>query len=546
MFKEQIEKLIKNKMAIFGTIVLLTCGMNSIYATTSFNVQRKSLKIYENFNINEIISSDSSDIKYSSSNENIATISDEGNIYTKKPGRFIINIEDENSKDSCEFMVGSYLGIDVSFANSKVDWKKVKDYGIDFAMIRSSYGWYDEIEDSDKEYNFQYDKMLVDNLKGASQNDIPFGIYHYSYATSVKEAEQEAEYVLNAINEYGKEYKDKLSLPIAYDVEDKVQQKLNKSEITQIIIAFCNKIREAGYTPIVYSNGSFYKSYIDIPKISEYVAGYWYANWNYGESPDLEEKIKLPNSNVVPLIWQYTQNGSIEGANNSSGKVDLDIMYMKERVEIVIKDGEKEIERIGAFKGQALDYIPQFEKLGYIYDGIYDTNNNLVDENYSFDNSLTLNAKFTKINITGLILDKDMINVTRSRESYIKVSSVLPNTATIEGEELVYTSSNENIAKVDKNGKIVPLNDGRCKITVTLKSNSNVKAVCDIVVTLDSMLGDLDNNGVVNGTDAAIVQDLYNSNTKTDEYMLIADIDNNGVINSTDAALIMDIYNSGN
>lgn len=546
MIKKQIRKNIINKIMIFGTIVLLTCGINSVNATTSFNVQRKSLKVYENFNINEIINSNSNNIKYISSDENIATITSDGRIYTKKPGRFTITAKDEDTEALCEFMVGGYLGIDVSFANSIIDWKKVKDYGIDFAMIRSSYGWYDEIEDADKDYDFQYDKMLVNNLKGASQNDIPFGIYHYSYATNVKEAEQEADYVLNAINEYGKEYKDKLTLPIAYDVEDKVQQKLTKSELSQIIIAFCNKITEAGYTPIVYSNGSFYKKYIDIPKISEYVAGYWYANWNYGDTPELDDKITLPNSNVVPLIWQYTQNGSIEGANNSSGKVDLDIMYMNERVEVIIKDKENELERIGAFKGQALDYIPQYEKEGYIYDGIYDLNNNLVDNNYLFDKSTAINAKFTKIKVTGLVLDKNLINATRNKESYVRVSSVLPELATIEGEELIYTSSDEKIAKIDKNGKIMPIKDGRCKVIVTLKSDPNVESTCDIVVTLDSMIGDLDKNGVVNSTDAAIVQDLYNSDINTDEYMLIADIDNNGVINSTDAALIMDMYNSGN
>lgn len=546
MLKEKIRKILKSKFIILGTLMLLTCTMNSVSATTNFNVQRKSLKVYENFNVKEIISTNSSNIKYKISDESIATISADGKIYTKKPGKFILTVIDGEAQTSCEFMVGGYLGIDVSFANSNIDWKKVKDYGIDFAMIRSSYGWYDEIEDADKEYDFQYDKMLVNNLKGASQNDIPFGIYHYSYATNVKEAEQEADYVLNAINEYGKEYKDKLSLPIAYDVEDKVQQNLTKSEITQIIVAFCNKIREAGFIPIVYSNGSFYKSYIDIPKISEFVDGYWYANWNYEDNPDLENKIKLPNSNVVPLIWQYTQNGSIEGVNNSSGKVDLDIMYMNERVEVIIKDNEEELERIGAYKGQALDYIPQYEKFGYEYDGIYDRNNNLVDGNYTFDKDSILNAKFTKIKITGLVLDKNTINATRNKDSYIKVSSVLPNTATIENEELSYTSSDESIAKVDSNGKIIPIKDGRCKITVTLNSDSNVEAICDVIVTLDSMLGDVDKNGVVNSTDAAVVQDLYNSNINIDEYMLIADIDNNGVINSTDAALILDMYNSGN
>ena len=189
-------------------------------------------------------------------------------------------------------------------------------------MIRSSYGWYDEETDKDEEYDFQYDKKLLDNLKGASENEISFGIYHFSYAKNKEEALLEAEYVLNAIGNYGKEYKEKMSLPIAYDVE--YISNLSQKELTDIVITFCSKIYEAGYTPIVYSNKNFFVNHLDVEKLNALAYNLWYAN--YQENPDFSEKITIADTNVSPMIWQYTQSGDIDGANTDDGHVDLDIL----------------------------------------------------------------------------------------------------------------------------------------------------------------------------------------------------------------------------
>ena len=267
---------------IFMAVILFTFLSKNIYATTNFNVQRKSLKIYDKFNISQILTTDSKNLKYTSSDENIATIDKNGMIFTKKQGQFIINVTDENSSTSCTFSSGYYVGIDVSSWNNAIDWKKVKKSGVDFAMIRSSYGWYDEETDKDEEYDFQYDKKLLDNLKGASENEISFGIYHFSYAKNKEEALLEAEYVLNAIGNYGKEYKEKMSLPIAYDVE--YISNLSQKELTDIVITFCSKIYEAGYTPIVYSNKNFFVNHLDVEKLNALAYNLWYAN--YQENPD--------------------------------------------------------------------------------------------------------------------------------------------------------------------------------------------------------------------------------------------------------------------
>lgn len=283
---------------IFMAVILFTFLSKNIYATTNFNVQRKSLKIYDKFNISQILTTDSKNLKYTSSDENIATIDKNGMIFTKKQGQFIINVTDENSSTSCTFSSGYYVGIDVSSWNNAIDWKKVKKSGVDFAMIRSSYGWYDEETDKDEEYDFQYDKKLLDNLKGASENEISFGIYHFSYAKNKEEALLEAEYVLNAIGNYGKEYKEKMSLPIAYDVE--YISNLSQKELTDIVITFCSKIYEAGYTPIVYSNKNFFVNHLDVEKLNALAYNLWYAN--YQENPDFSEKITIADTNVSPII----------------------------------------------------------------------------------------------------------------------------------------------------------------------------------------------------------------------------------------------------
>lgn len=109
---------------IFMAVILFTFLSKNIYATTNFNVQRKSLKIYDKFNISQILTTDSKNLKYTSSDENIATIDKNGMIFTKKQGQFIINVTDENSSTSCTFSSGYYVGIDVSSWNNAIDWKK--------------------------------------------------------------------------------------------------------------------------------------------------------------------------------------------------------------------------------------------------------------------------------------------------------------------------------------------------------------------------------------------------------------------------------------
>lgn len=97
-----------------------------------------------------------------------------------------------------------YKGIDVSKWNGEIDWRKVRNAGINFAIIREGYG---------KKDPRQIDKRFKENYEGAKAVGIPVGSYHYSYADSIDDAKCEAEFCLENIEGF------KLEYPIIIDVE---------------------------------------------------------------------------------------------------------------------------------------------------------------------------------------------------------------------------------------------------------------------------------------------------------------------------------------
>ena len=97
-----------------------------------------------------------------------------------------------------------YKGIDVSKWQGEINWSKVKNSGIQFAMLRSSFGWGASYNDNFFEYNYKHAKEV----------GIAVGAYHYSYATTPEEAVKEADFCYSVIKGKRFEY------PIAYDMED--------------------------------------------------------------------------------------------------------------------------------------------------------------------------------------------------------------------------------------------------------------------------------------------------------------------------------------
>ena len=198
-------------------------------------------------------------------------------------------------------------GIDVSKHQGVIDWAKVKQSGkVDFAMIRAAYRGYTE-------GSIYEDLQFLNNVKGAYNNGIKVGLYFYSSATNEAEAIEEAKYVLNLINKYG--VQNYITYPIVIDVEDfegTRNYNLSVQERTNIVKAFCNTIKNAGYKTMVYSYTYFLSSRINMNKLTDYDV--WVA--------DYSNKVNFYTGKYT--IWQYTDKGQIDGI---TGNIDLNYGY---------------------------------------------------------------------------------------------------------------------------------------------------------------------------------------------------------------------------
>jgi len=189
-------------------------------------------------------------------------------------------------------------GIDVSKWNGKVDWVRVRNDGIQFAMIKACSGSNRGAYSTDPTFDY--------NIRGAAAAGIPCGVYLYSYAKSVDAAVGEANYLVGVLTAYRKF----ITLPVVYDIEDNSQVGLGRATLTAMTKAFCDVIRSAGYKPMFYTSKSWLVSYIDASKVD---ADVWLAQWT-----------SKPTWSGTYTMWQYTDNGTVAGI---SGAVDMNICY---------------------------------------------------------------------------------------------------------------------------------------------------------------------------------------------------------------------------
>ena len=197
----------------------------------------------------------------------------------------------------------SSFGIDVSSHQKEIDWKTVKKAGVDFAMIRVGYRGYSGGK-------LMLDDYFQQNIQGAIDAGIDVGLYFYSQAITPEEAVEEAELLLSAIGDFP------ITYPIAYDWElvttdvartDYVPVKT----LTECSIAFCERIKQAGYLPMIYQNKRTSLLKLDLPELTEY--DFWLAEYN-------EPATYYYNYQM----WQYASDGSVPGVQ---GDVDVNICF---------------------------------------------------------------------------------------------------------------------------------------------------------------------------------------------------------------------------
>ena len=174
--------------------------------------------------------------------------------------------------------------VDVSTFQQTIDWSQVKQDGIVGAMIRAGYGF----GTVDNQYRV--------NVTGCENNGIPYGMYHYSYATNIEDAKKEAEFFINNAKGTSPSY------PLAMDVEEASQAAMGKQALTAMILAFCDMVKAAGYQPMLYTNLNWATNYIDMSQIDNAGIRVWIAQYN----TTLDYKGNY-------FLWQYTSSGRVAG-----------------------------------------------------------------------------------------------------------------------------------------------------------------------------------------------------------------------------------------
>ncbi len=174
--------------------------------------------------------------------------------------------------------------VDVSTFQQTIDWSQVKQDGIAGAMIRAGYGF------------GTVDNQYRANVTGCENNGIPYGMYHYSYATNIEDAKKEAEFFINNAKGTSPSY------PLAMDVEEASQAAMGKKALTDMILAFCDMIKSAGYQPMLYTNLNWATNYIDMSAVDNAGIRVWIAQYN----TTLDYKGKY-------FLWQYTSSGRVAG-----------------------------------------------------------------------------------------------------------------------------------------------------------------------------------------------------------------------------------------
>ena len=195
----------------------------------------------------------------------------------------------------------SRLGIDISQYQGDIDWAQVKAAGFDFVFIRVGTRGYES-------GSIYEDERWAENLKEAREAGLDAGVYFFSGAVSEQEAEEEADYIIEKLNG------EPLDLGIVLDVETigsgtSRHDDLSAEQYTANTSAFCEKVKAAGYNPIVYSNIFWEATHYDMTKIGNYDV--WYADY-----------MTTPQTPYMYRFWQYTDSGTVPGIN---GAVDLDV-----------------------------------------------------------------------------------------------------------------------------------------------------------------------------------------------------------------------------
>lgn len=197
--------------------------------------------------------------------------------------------------------VNGVMGIDVSKHNGNIDWNAVKNSGVDYVVIRCGYR-------GSATGVLVEDPKFKSNIQGATAAGLKVGVYFFSQAVNEVEAVEEASMTISLIRNY------KITYPVFLDVEaaNGRADNLDSATRTQVIKAYCETIRNSGYTAGVYANKTWLSSKLNVGSLGSYRI--WLAQ--YASAPTYSGRYEM---------WQYSSQGKISGI---SGNVDLNVSYL--------------------------------------------------------------------------------------------------------------------------------------------------------------------------------------------------------------------------
>lgn len=196
----------------------------------------------------------------------------------------------------------SHRGVDVSRFQGNIDWKRVANDNVEFAIVRLGLRGYGTGE-------IKLDANYVANISGALAAGLDVGVYFYSQAITEEEAREEAEFVIENLKGYD------INLPVIMDIEyvdgdNGRANNLTVEERTRIANVFCETISAAGYEPMIYGNTKTFVLMLDLTKLEGIRK--WFAYYN------------LPLYYPYEFsMFQYSESGRVDGIPE---KVDLNIM----------------------------------------------------------------------------------------------------------------------------------------------------------------------------------------------------------------------------
>ena len=196
----------------------------------------------------------------------------------------------------------SVLGIDISEFQTVTDWEAVKEAGIEFVMLRIGYrGYTSGAIAMDEEAKLYYE--------GAKAAGLKVGAYFFSQAINEEEAKEEARFVLSQIRQW------QIDMSVAFDWEyvssDARTANVSQQELTDITRAFCEEVKNSGYTPLIYFNQNQGYYMLDLAQLKD--IDFWLAM--YSDRMTYPYKLSM---------WQYTSNGYVPGIEEI---VDINLWF---------------------------------------------------------------------------------------------------------------------------------------------------------------------------------------------------------------------------